>query len=89
VNKDYPISDYRIIKEDLNIHYVPLLDVAIGVKFGKNDPAFAEGVKKDIFIRSPETGKRFRGHVWPGDAYFPDFFHPNITQYWADMMKNL
>lgn len=48
------MSDYKIIKEDLNIRYVPLLDVAIGVKYGNKDPGFAEGVKRDIFLRSPD-----------------------------------
>ena len=55
------MSDYKIIKEDLNIRYVPLLDVAVGVKYGKNDPGYAEGVKQDIFLRSPEMGRRFHG----------------------------
>jgi hypothetical protein len=32
---------------------VPLLDVAIGVKYGDSDVAYAEGVKMDIFARSP------------------------------------
>jgi alpha-glucosidase/lysosomal alpha-glucosidase len=27
--------------------------------------------------------------VWPGDSYFPDFFHPNITTYWTSMLDHL
>jgi len=29
-----------------------------------------------------ETGPNYLGKVWPGDVYFPDFFHPNASNYW-------
>lgn len=43
----------------------------------------------DIFLRSPNTGKRYKGNVWPGDSYFPDFFHPKCKEYWSFMMGDL
>ena len=66
----------------MGIKYVPLVDVAVGVKY-PNDEAFNLGIDMDIFLRSPTTGKRFMGYVWPGDAFFPDFFHPNISSFWT------
>lgn len=27
--------------------------------------------------------------MWAGNVHFPDFFHPNATQYWKDMMEYL
>ncbi len=71
------------------VKYIPLLDVAVGVKYGDKDEAYRDGCLMDIFCRSPETGLRFRGYVWPGDSFFPDFFHPNASIYWSKMMKSL
>ena len=27
--------------------------------------------------------------VWPGDVGFVDYFHPNATKYWMDMLEDL
>lgn len=35
------------------------------------------------------NGKPYVGKVWPGDTTFVDFFHPNATQYWIDMLNVL
>ena len=43
----------------------------------------------DIFCRSPSTGKRFKGNVWPGSSYFPDFFNPESKNFWVTMMASL
>jgi len=68
---------------------VPLLDVAVGVKYESKDKGYAKGDEYDIFLYSPDTGHRFKGYVWPGDSYFPDFLHPNITKYWTEMHHHL
>lgn len=39
----------------MGIKYVPLVDVAVGVKY-PNDEAFNLGIAMDIFLRSPKTG---------------------------------
>ena len=28
------------------------------------------------------------GQVWPGPVHFPDWFHPNATDYWTEQLKN-
>jgi alpha-glucosidase (family GH31 glycosyl hydrolase) len=36
------------------------------------------------------TGKKpLVGKVWPGPTTFVDFFHPNATQYWQEMLNKL
>ena len=97
VNRLYSPAEYKTIQKELGVKYVPLLDVAVGVKYGDSDIGFAEGCEKDIFLRSPKTGRRqdllnilrFKGQVWPGPSYFPDFFHPNISIYWDKMLNHL
>ena len=27
--------------------------------------------------------------MWAGPVHFPDYFHPNATEYWKDMMQYL
>ncbi|CAK60057.1 unnamed protein product (macronuclear) [Paramecium tetraurelia] len=82
-------SDFEEIQNQLGVNYIPIIDVAVGVKYGKQDKGFREGINLDIFLRSPNTGQRFRGNVWPGSSYFPDFFHPNCSTYWRTMIKHL
>jgi alpha-glucosidase/lysosomal alpha-glucosidase len=89
VNSKFSLDEFNTIQNDLKTRYVPLLDVAVGIKYGDEDEAFREGCEMDVFCRSPQTGLQFRGYVWPGYAYFPDFFHPNASSYWSKMIKLL
>ena len=41
-----------------------------GVKADPTDPTFAEGVRRDYFIRRPD-GTLFTGVVWPGESSLP------------------
>ncbi|CAD8111009.1 unnamed protein product [Paramecium sonneborni] len=84
----FPSKDYQYLK-GLGVRYIPLLDVAVGVKYGNEDEGYKKGIEYDIFLYSPDTGYRFEGYVWPGDSYFPDFFHPNISIYWNEMHEHL
>lgn len=57
----------------------------MGLRY-QNDEALVLGKKMDIFCRSPFSGQRFKGDVWPGNAYFPDFFNPKTEEFWVTMM---
>lgn len=85
----FTAKHYDAIQNRYGVHYVPLLDVGVGVKYGKKDKAYREGINMDVFLRSPTTGQRLRGAVWPGPSYYPDFFHPNISLYWSAMLAHL
>jgi alpha-glucosidase len=71
------------------VKYVPILDVAVGATRYSNDPALVFGKELDIFCYSPLTGKYFKGNVWPGNAYFPDMFHPKTELFWSVMLEKL
>lgn len=71
------------------MNYVPLVDVGVGSYRFPNDEALVKGKEYDIFCRSPSSGLRFKGSVWPGPSYFPDFLHPNASEYWGTMMEKL
>ncbi|EGR33142.1 hypothetical protein IMG5_060920 [Ichthyophthirius multifiliis] len=80
---------FQNFHEKYNINYIPIVDVAVGVHPFAGDNALKKGIEMDIFCKSPQTGKYFKGYVWPGDSYFPDFLHPNSSVYWQQMMEEL
>ncbi|MCD6290639.1 MAG: DUF4968 domain-containing protein [Anaerolineae bacterium] len=59
-----------------------------GVKVDEKYPVYKEGVEKGYFCRKPD-GKLFVGPVWPGDAVFPDFTHPDVRRWWGDLHRAL
>lgn len=71
------------------MRYVPIVDVAVGNQKYPKDEALVLGKQMDVFCKSPETGYRFKGKVWPGPSYFPDFLHPNASEFWTTMMTSL
>ncbi|CAG9332287.1 unnamed protein product [Blepharisma stoltei] len=67
--------------------FVPIIDAGIA-----QTGNFAEkaGLEMDVFIkRNPTTQEEFIGLVWPGKTYFVDFFHPNASSYWSNMLDIL
>jgi alpha-glucosidase (family GH31 glycosyl hydrolase) len=61
-----------------NMKYVPIFDAGIAYRPNKGTyPAFDEAMTQDIFTKI--DGKTFIGQVWPNDASFPDYFHPNTS----------
>lgn len=67
-----------------NYRYIPIIDAGIMV----DGVAYDEGLKRGVFVKDA-LGKLFVGAVWPGDTTFVDFFHPNASQYWGDMLDLL
>jgi alpha-glucosidase len=91
--KDFTISDKfqperlkALLKSKPGLHWIPILDP--GIAIGDN-PAYYDGLKRDIFIKSPTTGGPLVGRLWPGDVHFPDFSNPKTLHYWADFCQYL
>ncbi|HUT52844.1 MAG TPA: TIM-barrel domain-containing protein [bacterium] len=71
------------LKKD-GIHTVVIVDPGVKV-----DPGYApydEGIAKDYFVHGLDA-KPFRAQVWPGDANFPDFYRPEVRQWWGGLHK--
>jgi alpha-glucosidase (family GH31 glycosyl hydrolase) len=65
--------------------YIPIIDA--GIK--NSGPAYEEGLKRGVYVMDASGKKPYVGKVWPGPTTFVDFFHPNATQYWVDMLDKL
>eukprot|EP00475_Leptophrys_vorax_P036702 TRINITY_DN6246_c0_g1_i1.p1 TRINITY_DN6246_c0_g1~~TRINITY_DN6246_c0_g1_i1.p1 ORF type:complete len:932 (-),score=235.95 TRINITY_DN6246_c0_g1_i1:106-2901(-) len=47
---------------------------------------YDDGIEKNLFVKR-SNGDVFIGKVWPGTTAFPDFFHPNTSDYWYGLIK--
>lgn len=67
-------------------HFIPILDAGIAQQnyFGYNAL-----LQMGCYITYPYSTNPFVGSVWPGNACFVDFFHPNSTQYWWNMLDTM
>jgi len=85
---NFPIKEMGALIDTLHSrgqHFVPITDP--GVRIDNDYAAYQDGLKRDIFVRDP-TGLNYSvGKVWPGLVMFPDWTHPNTTQYWFDHLK--
>ena len=45
-----------------------------------NYSAYDLGIQDDVFVKI--NGENLIAYVWPNQAHFPDWFHPNTTDWW-------
>lgn len=43
---------------------------------------FDEGVAQEVFIMKKDLSGPATGAVWPGQAYYPDFFKKATVDWW-------
>lgn len=85
---NYPEAQLKSWVDSLhsnNQKYILIIDP--GIKFDINYFTFVRGLDYNIYIKNKDDNPLL-GSVWPGSVYFPDFFHPNITQYWFEQMQS-
>ncbi|KAL4706223.1 hypothetical protein ACJJTC_018407 [Scirpophaga incertulas] len=72
------------------MHYVVILDPGVSASEKPGTyPPYDRGIEMNIFVRN-STDQPFIGKVWNRvSTAFPDFTHPNATQYWLEMMTSL
>ena len=89
---NFPPDKMKKMIKDNNIKWVPIIDCGIKVERINHQKVYSraipEGIKRDIFLRNKD-GNYMLSKVWPGACFYPDFFHPNATEYWFDMLEDL
>ena len=81
-------SPTKIKKLLKKYHYVPIVDpgIAVNSTFGKD--IFNRGYEMDIYVKNASK-ELLWGWVWPGNVVYPDFYHPNISFFWHEMLLKL
>jgi alpha-glucosidase len=65
---------------------VPMIDC--GIKVDRSYAVCQDGLDNHAFCAYPD-GSLFRGPVWPGDSYFPDFTSPATRAWWGRQYRSL
>ncbi|KAI0274382.1 alpha-glucosidase [Russula aff. rugulosa BPL654] len=81
----FPPARMREIIDYLHKHdqrYVLMTDPAVGYLPGQGYEPYDHGTELDVWIKTP-NGSASLGVVWPGVTVYPDWFHPNISEYWT------
>ena len=77
-------------------YFVPILDAGIAIVPDSSYESLTEGLQQNMFIKSGSKTRAamdktspvknlngtLYGWVWPGYAAFPDWSHPNASNYW-------
>lgn len=79
-------SDFVEEMRKSNVHLVPIIDA--GVKMEEGYETYEEGCEKDYFVKK-ENGERLVAAVWPGRVHFPDFFKPEVQNWFGQKYQFL
>jgi alpha-glucosidase (family GH31 glycosyl hydrolase) len=65
--------------------YIPIMDAGIAIRPWGNYSQYDEGLKQDIYLKL--DNETHVGMVWPNQAAYPDWFHPNASSYWQSSLN--
>lgn len=68
-----------------NYRWIPIIDP--GIK--STGEFYDEGFKRNAFILDANTKLPMNGKMRSGKTVYVDFFHPNSSSYWHDMLDKL
>ena len=69
--------------------FIPIVDIGFSYENKeKQNPYIKLGEELDIFIKSNYTKENLIGKTLAGKVVFPDFFNPNITEFWNKGLEN-
>jgi alpha-glucosidase len=60
-----------------------------GIKADHDYWVCQSGLQEDVFCKLPDGRTVFKGPVWPGDCYFPDFTDPRVRAWWGELYRAL
>ncbi len=60
-----------------------------GIKADDSYWVCKSGLERDVFCKYPDGETLFKGPVWPGNCYFPDFTAPRVRTWWGELYEAL
>jgi len=86
-NETFPNPKAMVQKlKDMGFKTVAIIDP--GIKIDMDYWVCKEGFEKGFFCKHAD-GPLYKGKVWPGDCYFPDFTNPKVREWWSGLFKGL
>ncbi|KAL6079351.1 P-type domain-containing protein [Balamuthia mandrillaris] len=85
--KRYPLPVVQSFVKKLHqngMQYIVITDC--GIPNNTDYEPWNKGSEMDVWIKDRDD-KPFIGKVWPGFTAWPDWFHPNATSYWTQMIQ--
>ncbi|KAG7453201.1 glycoside hydrolase family 31 protein [Guyanagaster necrorhizus] len=79
----FPLDRMRQIVQYLHDHgqkYILMTDPAVALQEGYEP--YDRGTEMDVWLKMP-NGSAVIALVWPGVTVYPDWFHPDIQEYWS------
>jgi alpha-glucosidase len=59
-----------------------------GIKIEEGYKQYDEGMANNYFATYPDS-EEYTGEVWPGRCHFPDFFNPEVREWWGQSFSAL
>ena len=73
------MQEFVTYLHDHNQSYVMMVDPPVALQ----DPeSYQRIMDADATLKSP-NGSAFQGVMWPGAVVYPDWFHPNVQNFWS------
>ncbi|MFN8438195.1 MAG: glycoside hydrolase family 31 protein [Cytophagales bacterium] len=85
-NKEHFPNPKKMMADLKNKGFKTVVIIDPGIKVDTNYSVWKDGWEKDMFCKRSD-GPLMTGSVWPGECNFPDFTHPKVREWWADLFK--
>ncbi|KIK51755.1 glycoside hydrolase family 31 protein [Collybiopsis luxurians FD-317 M1] len=85
----FPLPRMREIVQYLHAHnqkYILMTDPAVAYAPGEGYGPYDRGTQMDIWMKMPNGSAEF-ALVWPGVTHYPDWFHPDVQDYWTNEFR--
>ncbi|KAG2442338.1 hypothetical protein HXX76_002424 [Chlamydomonas incerta] len=88
----YPEERLRALVDRLHAgarRWVPIVDCGITALPGQAYAPYERGLAAGVFLRDSGRQQPLLGQVWSGPTHWPDFMHPNASEYWGGLLSDM